>query len=113
MFALSGYVAIPRCPVIFDDANYHDFAAFMRIHMRGLRLWGVVSCPPCPVAPTAPTPPTPPALAFDAPQADQDKAKSADDATIVTYDRKAHEYSSALETYRLDLTAYTCGCSHL
>jgi hypothetical protein len=32
----SGYVAIPRCPVIFDGANYPDFAAFMRVHMRGL-----------------------------------------------------------------------------
>jgi hypothetical protein len=26
---------------------------------------------------------------------------------VVVYDQKAHEYSSALETYRLDLTAYT------
>jgi hypothetical protein len=24
----SGYLAIPRCPVIFDGANYPDFAAF-------------------------------------------------------------------------------------
>ena len=53
MSSASGYVAIPRCPVIFDGANYPDFAAFMRVHMRGLRLWGVlsgeVSCPPCPL----------------------------------------------------------------
>ncbi|KAK1668654.1 hypothetical protein QYE76_056813 [Lolium multiflorum] len=55
----------------------------------------------------APTPPTPPALAADATQADKDKAKSEDDVAINTYDRKAHEYSNALEAYRQDLTAYT------
>jgi hypothetical protein len=48
------YVAIPRCPMIFDGTNYPDFAAFMRVHMRGLRLWGLlsgeVSYPPCPTA---------------------------------------------------------------
>jgi hypothetical protein len=70
MSAPSGYVAIPRCPVIFDGTNYPDFAAFMRIHMHGLRLWGVlsdeVSCPSCPIAPIVPTPPTPLALVADA-----------------------------------------------
>ena len=67
MSAPSGYVAIPRCPVIFDGTNYSDFTAIMRIHMGGFCLWGVlsneVSFPPCPIAPTVPTPPTPPALA--------------------------------------------------
>ena len=111
MSASSGYVAIPRCSVIFDGTNYPDFAAFMRIHMRGLRLWGVlsgeVSCPPCPIAPTAPIPPTPPVLAADATQAAKDAAKSADDVAIAAYDRQVKEHSDALETYRLDLTAYT------
>src|SRR3954469_2784511 len=111
MSASSGYVAIPRCPVTFDGTNYSDFAAFMRIHMRGLRLWGVLSgevpCPPCPVAPMAPTPPTPPVLAADASQAAKDAAKSADDAAIVTYDRQVQEYSDALEIYQLDLHAYS------
>jgi hypothetical protein len=76
----------------------------MRSHMRGLHLWGVlsgeVSCPSCPVAITAPTPPTPPTLVADATQANEDAAKSADDAAIATYDRRVHEYSFALETYR-------------
>jgi hypothetical protein len=111
MFASSGYVAIPCCAVIFDGANYSDFAAFMPIHMCGLHLWGVlfgeVSCPSCPVAITAPTPPTPPTLVADATQANEDAAKSADDAAIAAYDRKVHEYSDALEIYRLDLTTYT------
>jgi hypothetical protein len=53
MSSSSGYVVIPRCPVIFDGANYPDFVAFMRVHMRGLRLWGVlsgeVSCPCAPL----------------------------------------------------------------
>jgi hypothetical protein len=63
----SGYVAVPRCPLTFDGTNYADFAAHMRVHMRGLRLWGVlcgeVPCPPRPLAPVAPVPPTPPVLA--------------------------------------------------
>ena len=37
-----------------------EFVGFMRIHMRGLLLWGVLSgevpCPPCPVAPVGPVP---------------------------------------------------------
>jgi hypothetical protein len=70
MSSSSGYVAIPRCPVIFDGVNYPNFAAFMRVHMRGLRLWGVlsgeVSYPPCPTPPLAPIPPTPPALGDEA-----------------------------------------------
>jgi hypothetical protein len=111
MSSSSGYVAIPRCPVIFDGANYPNFAAFMRVHMRGIRLWGVlsgeVSCPSCPTAPLAPIPPTPPVLGDDATQADKDAGESADRSVVATYELKFQQYSSALETYRLDLTAYT------
>ena len=111
MSSLSGYVAIPRCPVIFDGANYPDFAAFMRVHMRGLRLWGVlsgeVSCPPRPVAPTVPVAPPPVVLAPDATQADKDAAKSADDTALADYDRKVQDHSTAVATYQLDLTDYT------
>src|SRR3954466_4328307 len=111
MSSSSGYVAIPRCPVIFDGVNYPDFAAFMRVHMRGLRLWGVisgeVSCPPHPVAPTAPIAPTPVTLAPDAPPEVKDAAKSADDTALAEYDRKVQEHSTAVATYRLDLTYYT------
>nr|XP_051225350.1 uncharacterized protein LOC127343270 [Lolium perenne] len=111
MSSSSGYVAIPRCPVTFDGANYPDFAAFMRVHMRGLRLWGVLSgevpCPSRPVAPTAPTAPTPVSLAPDASQEDKDAAKSAADTALADYDRKVEEYSTAVATYRLDLTDYT------
>ena len=88
----TGYVAVPRCPVIFDGTNYTEFIGFMRIHMRGIRLWGFLSgevcCPPCPVPPVAPTPPTPPALPADAPQAAKDAAKLADEAAIRAYDEK-------------------------
>jgi hypothetical protein len=76
--------------VIFDGANYPDFAAFMHVHMRGLRLWGVlsgeVSCPPCPTAPLAPIPPTPPVLGDDATQADKDAVESADRSAVAAYD---------------------------
>jgi hypothetical protein len=49
----------------------------------------------------------PPVLAADATQVDKDGTKSADDTATDVYDQKVHEYSVALETYRLDLTAYT------
>ena len=82
-----GYVVVPRCSVIFDGTNYAEFAGFMRIHMRGLLLWGVLSgevpYPPCPVAPVAPTPPVPPVLVVDASQADRDVAKVLDDAALM------------------------------
>jgi hypothetical protein len=78
--------------VIFDGANYPDFAAFMRVHMRGLCLWGVlsgnVSYPPCPTAPLAPIPPTPPVLGDDATQADKDAAESADRSAVAAYELK-------------------------
>jgi hypothetical protein len=97
--------------MIFDGTNYPDLAAFMRIHMRGLCLLGVlsgeVSCPSCPIAPTVPTPSMPPALAANATQAEKDAAKSVDDAAVAVYDQKVQEYSAALETYRLDLTTYS------
>jgi hypothetical protein len=82
----SGYVAVPRCSVIFDGTNYAEFVGFM----RGLLLWGVLSgevpCPPCPVAPVAPIPPVPPVLAADASQADRDTAKALDDVALDAYD---------------------------
>ncbi|KAK1644698.1 hypothetical protein QYE76_062503 [Lolium multiflorum] len=72
---------LQHVPVIFDGTNYGEFVAFMRIHMRGLRLWGVLTGEaPCPPHPTAHVPPTPPpvpqALADDAPQAAQEAARS-------------------------------------
>ena len=110
-----GYVAVPRCSVIFDGTNYAEFVGFMRIHMRGLLLWGVLSgevpCPPCPVAPVAPVPPVPPVLAADASQADRDAAKALDDAAVDAYDQQVSAYSDALSVYRDDLSAYTQWCN--
>ncbi|KAM3385037.1 hypothetical protein ACQJBY_009163 [Aegilops geniculata] len=107
----SGYVAVPRCPVIFDGTNYIEFVGFMRIHMRGIRLWGILSgevrCPPCPVPPVAPTPPRPPVLAADADQAAKDAAKLADDAVVHAYDAQVLTYEEALQTYHEALSAYT------
>ena len=110
-----GYVAVPRCSVIFDGTNYAEFAGFMRIHMHGLLLWGVlsreVSCPPCPVAPVAPVPPVPPVLAAEASQDDRDAAKAFDDAAVAAYDQQVSAYSDALFVYRDDLSAYTQWCN--
>jgi hypothetical protein len=48
----SGHVPVLRCPVLFNDTNYHDWVPRMRLHMRGLRLWdflmGELPCPPSP-----------------------------------------------------------------
>jgi hypothetical protein len=76
----SGYVAVPRCGLIFDGTNYPDFAAHMRVHMRGLRLWGVlygeVPCPPRPIAPVAHVLPMPLVIPADASEADRVAAGS-------------------------------------
>uniref|UniRef100_A0ACD5VRQ9 Uncharacterized protein n=1 Tax=Avena sativa TaxID=4498 RepID=A0ACD5VRQ9_AVESA len=111
MSSSSGYIAIPRCLMIFDGANYPDFTAFMRVHMRGLRLWGVlsgeVSCPPRPVVPPVPRTPTPVALAQDATQAVKDAAQSADDSAQADYERQVQAHPAATTAYRLDLADYT------
>ncbi|KAK1629648.1 hypothetical protein QYE76_003963 [Lolium multiflorum] len=111
----SGYVSIPRCPVSFDGTNYGEFAAFMRIHMRGLRLWGVLTGEvPCPPHPTAPVPPTPPpvpqALADDAPQAAQEAARSAELAGDEAYGQHVLAYSETLGSYWDSLAAFTQWC---
>ena len=107
----SGYVVVPRCPVVFDGTNYSEFVGFFRIHMRGIRLWGVlsgeVSCPPRPVPPVAPTPPTPSSLAADAPQAAKDAAKLADESATRAYEQQVLTYEEALHFYRDALAGYT------
>uniref|UniRef100_A0A8I6WQI0 Uncharacterized protein n=1 Tax=Hordeum vulgare subsp. vulgare TaxID=112509 RepID=A0A8I6WQI0_HORVV len=111
----SSYVVVPRCSVIFDGTNYGEFVGFMRIHMRGLLVWGVLSgvvpCPPCPLAHVAPTPPVLPVLAADASQADRDVAKALDDAAVDAYDQQVSSYLDALSVYRNDLSAYTQWCN--
>ncbi|KAM3255191.1 hypothetical protein ACQJBY_048528 [Aegilops geniculata] len=111
MSAASGYVAVPRCPVIFDGTNYTEFTGFMRIHMRGIHLWGVLSgevcCPPRPVPPVAPTPPTPSVLPTDANQVAKDAAKLADEAADRAYDERVLAYEEALQTYHGALSVYT------
>jgi hypothetical protein len=86
----SGYVAVPRCPLTFDGINYANFAAHMRVHMCGLRLWGVlcgeIPRPPRPLAHVAPVLPTPPVLAADASEADRVAVKTANDAAVDAYD---------------------------
>jgi hypothetical protein len=58
MSSSSGTVSIPRCPVLSDGVNYSHWAQHMHLHMRGQRLWDILSgelpCPPCPNAPRMP-----------------------------------------------------------
>jgi hypothetical protein len=106
----SGYV-VPRCSLTFDGANYVDFAAHMRVHMRGLWLWdvlcGKVPCPPRPLALVAPVPPMPSVIASEA---DMVAAKTADDAVVDAYDQQVADFSKAVSTYRDAQTAYTQWC---
>ena len=84
--ASSGIVSIPRCPVIFDGINFGDFVSHMRIHMRGLRLWGYLSGDfPCPPRPVCPTEPLPVSLPSDAAKTEVDAAKTAYDEAVTAY----------------------------
>ncbi|KAI5014250.1 hypothetical protein ZWY2020_055640 [Hordeum vulgare] len=111
----SSYVGVPRCSVIFDGTNYAEFVGFMRIDMRGLLLWGVLSgklpCPPCPIALVAPTQLVSPVLAADVSQDDRGAAKALVDATADAYDQHVSAYLDALYVYRDDLSAYTQWCN--
>ena len=87
----------------------------MRIHMRGLRLWGVltdeVPCPPRPIAHVPPTPPAvPQPLAADATQAAKDAAKTAKVVADDLYEHQELAYSEALGSYRDSLAAFTQWC---
>jgi hypothetical protein len=88
--SLLGYVAVPRCPMIFGGTNYADFVAHIRVHMSGLHLWGVLCgdkpCSPRPIARVAPVPPMPPVIAADAFEGDRTATKTADDVAIDAYD---------------------------
>jgi hypothetical protein len=110
----SSYVDVPRCPLTFDDTNYADFAAHMRVHMRGLLLWSVlcgeVSCPPRPIAPVAPVPPTPPVIAVDASETNRVATTIVDDVVVDAYDQQVADFSEARSTYRDAQTAYTQWC---
>ena len=113
----SGYVTVPRCSVIFDEANYVEFALFMHIHMCGICLLdvlsGEVTCPPRLVPYVAPMPPLPPpTLAVDASDAERDTPRIAADDTTATYDQHVLEYSDALSVYRDDMTAYSQWCDN-
>jgi hypothetical protein len=107
----SGYVVVPRCPMTFDGTNYADFAAHMRVHMRGLRLWGVlcseVSCPPRPIALVDLVPLTPPVIVANAFEADGIASKTVDDVAIDAYDQQVADFSEALSTYRDAQNAYS------
>ncbi len=90
MSSLSGTVSVPRCPVLFDGVNYSHWAQHMRLHMRGQRLWDVLSgelpCPPCPIAPTMSS------LASQAIDDDRAKAKE--------------QFNDAMENYQSQFALY-------
>jgi hypothetical protein len=98
----------------FDGTNYADFVAHMRVHMHGLRIWGVlcgeVSCPSRPIASVAHVLPTPPVIATDASEADKAAAKTVDDAAVDAYDQQVAYFSVTLSAYRDAQPAYTQWC---
>ena len=58
-FGRPGAIPVPRCPVVFNGANWSEFAFHMEIHMGGQQLWAYLTgdrtCPPTPVISTPPT----------------------------------------------------------
>lgn len=67
--------SIPRCPVILDGSNYLEWVPHMRVHMRGLRLWDIVTgALPCPLQPIAPV-----ELMIPADASEEDKKKLQED----------------------------------
>ena len=87
----SGGAQIPRCPVIFDGTNYHDWVPHMRWHMRGLRLWEFLSGElPCPALPDRPVQPVIP------PENSEEEQKKLREA----YDDDMASYMSHFRAYR-------------
>jgi hypothetical protein len=87
----SGGAQIPRCPVIFDGTNYHEWVPHMRWHMRGLQLWEFLSGElPCPVLPDRPVQPVIP------PGTSEDEQKK----LCETYDDDMASYMSHFRAYR-------------
>ena len=90
MSSSSGTVCVPRCPVLFDGVNYSHWAQHMRLHMRGQRLWDILSselpCPPCPNAPRMAT--------LSAQSSAEDKAKAQE------------AYNDAMEDYQNQYALY-------
>jgi hypothetical protein len=39
----SGGLPVLQCPVLFNGTNYRDWVLRMRLHMRGLRLWEILT----------------------------------------------------------------------
>jgi hypothetical protein len=72
--------------------------------MHGLRLWGVlcgeVPCSPRHIAQVAPVPPAHLVIAANASEVDRDAAKTADDASVDTYDQQVADFSGILSAYR-------------
>jgi hypothetical protein len=87
----SAPVPVLRCPVLFNDTNYHDWVPHMRLHMRGLRLWdflmGELHCPPSPSTSAQPV------ISEKTTAAEKEKP-------LADYEDRLTSYVSQFHTYR-------------
>ena len=89
---LSSTIAVPRCSVIFDGANYRDFTQHMCVHIHGLCLWGILCHNvPCPSSLELLTKPV---------QSTFNKGdKAGIDIALATYEKVVSACQEALELY--------------
>jgi hypothetical protein len=92
---ISTSAQIPRCPVLFTSNNYHEWVPHMRLHMRGLQLWGFLSgelpCPPLP------TPPVQPVIPTGTSEEDQKKLREAYEDDMASYASHFQAYQTWLD----------------
>jgi hypothetical protein len=84
-----------RCPVLFNDTNYHDWVPRMRLHMRGLRLWDFLTDElPCPPSPSALAQPV---ISETTTTAEKEKLLADYDDRLASYESQFHAYRTWLD----------------
>jgi hypothetical protein len=88
-------VPVLRCPVLFNDTNYHDWVPRMRLHMRGLRLRDFLMvelpCPPSPLAPAQPV------ISEKTTTAEKERLLADYEDRLTSYESQFHAYRTWLD----------------
>jgi hypothetical protein len=88
-------VPVLRCPVLCNSTNYRDCVPLMRLHMRGLCLWGFLmgelSCPPSPSTPAQPV------ISEKTTAAEKEKLLANYEDRLASYESQFHAYMTWLD----------------